>query len=149
MKSAQDIISYAKIHDIRLSVDGPHLELDAPQRVLTDEFIATAKRYKAEIMRVISAQSPRESDAELIKKAFREGKPVRVWSGILKEWIWWAPSKESAKSKKSETNEVVYHMGELILVKGWGTDELRDIHSLKKNFGGEVTKRLPTPPEVE
>ena len=79
-------------------------------------------------------------DAELIKQAFREGKAVRVWSGVLQEWIWWSPSKETAKRKKQETDEIVYHKGELIKLVGWDSQSLKDMHEIKKAFDGEIIK---------
>lgn len=81
-----------------------------------------------------------DSDEALIQRSFRDGKPVRVWSGVLQEWIWWAPSKEIAERKKQETSEAVYHKGELINLIGWDKQSLKDMHVIKKSFDGEITK---------
>ena len=78
------------------------------------------------------------SNKAVIQQAFKEGKPIRVWSGVLHEWIWFAPSIEIAKRKKQQTSEVVYHRGEIIIVKGWNKQDLKNIHALKKSFDGEI-----------
>ena len=82
-------------------------------------------------MEILSAN---KSDAELIQQAFREGLPVRVWMGIFKEWTWWTPSKEVALKKQSETDETVYHTGELYTLMQKPDDMKHDLHKLKKEF---------------
>ncbi len=50
MNAARDIISYAEQHDIQLLTKNGLLLLDAPEGVLTDDFLASAKQHKFEIM---------------------------------------------------------------------------------------------------
>ena len=54
MNTAQDILNYAQFHDIRLSINGDKLKVNAPKEVLTDEFLKTAKQHKAEIIKTLS-----------------------------------------------------------------------------------------------
>jgi len=137
MKTAADLIEYAQTHQIHLAADGGKLILEAPDGKLTPEFLKSAKACKTELLEALSAN---KTDAELIKEAFRDGQPVRVWSGVLQEWIWWSPNKEIAERKKQETDEVVYHKGELITLIGRDGQSLKDMHILRKEFDGEIIK---------
>jgi len=133
MNTAQEIISYAGIHGINLVAKDDQLVIDAPKESLTDEFLDTAKEHKQEILKELS-------EKELIQQAFREGKSIRWWSGVLKEWIWFSPDKDSAQAKKKETDEVVYHKEEIEALTGWDKQDIKIIHSLKKEFDGEISK---------
>ena len=50
MNTAADIFSYAKNHDINLIAEDGQLKIDAPETVLTDEFLESAKQHKSEIL---------------------------------------------------------------------------------------------------
>jgi len=50
MNTATDILAYAKTHDISLIAEDGQLKIDAPETALTDEFLASAKQYKSEIL---------------------------------------------------------------------------------------------------
>ena len=141
MNTAQDILIYAESHEIQMSARDGKLVLEGR---LTDDFLESAKQHKAELLKTLSQPDQRnpknDNDAEFIKWAFRDGKSVRVWSGVLREWIWWSPDKARARTKKQETDEVVYHMAELITLIGRDGQSLKDMHILKKEFDGEITK---------
>ena len=108
--------------------------------------LLTDKTDKSPLMSVMSVhdqgvlEEKTHSDTELIQQAFREGRSVRWWSGVLKEWIWWSPDKASARVKKQETDEVVYHKEEIAQLLGWNEQDIKTIHSLKKEFNGEITE---------
>ena len=68
MNTARDILSYAQSHDIRLSIDGDKLKVNAPKEVLTDEFLATTKQHKAEILKTLS--KPERWDPELVADGY-------------------------------------------------------------------------------
>jgi len=136
MNVVQEILDYAQINNIYLAAENGQLKIDAPKIALTDDFLSSAKRMKAEIIKVISERC----NTQLINQAFREGKSVCVWSSVLQEWIWCTPSKEIAERKKLETDKVVYHKGEIIKLVGRDSQSLKDIHEIKKAFDGEITK---------
>ena len=50
MNTAADILTYAKTHDISLNAEDGLLKIDAPETALTDEFLASAKQHKSEIL---------------------------------------------------------------------------------------------------
>ena len=56
MNTADDIITYAKTHDISIIAENGLLKIDAPENELTDEFLELAKQYKQEIIKVLSKQ---------------------------------------------------------------------------------------------
>jgi len=50
MNTAQDILSYAAQHNIHLAASLGKLILEAPDNVLTDDFLSSAKQHKPEIL---------------------------------------------------------------------------------------------------
>ena len=54
MNTAQDILAYAQQHKIHLAANNGKLILEAPDGVLTDEFLESAKQHKTEILNVIT-----------------------------------------------------------------------------------------------
>jgi len=133
MNTAQEFIAYAALHNIELSVIENQLIMDGVKAEVKDQFLNIAKEHKQEILKELS-------EKELIQQAFREGKSIRWWSGVLKEWIWFSPDKASAQAKKKETDEVVYHKGEIEALTGWDKQDIKTIHGLKKEFDGEISK---------
>jgi len=56
MNTAQDILSYAKTHDIKLVAQDGQIKIDAPKAALTDEFLEAAKVHKQEIITALSQE---------------------------------------------------------------------------------------------
>jgi hypothetical protein len=56
VNTAKDIINYAEQHDIHIVVRDGQLILNAPKVLLTDEFLASAKAHKVEILEILSQQ---------------------------------------------------------------------------------------------
>ena len=97
MNTADDIITYAKTHDISIIAENGLLKIDAPENELTDEFLESAKVHKTEIIAALSQEhcSPelmmRVSDAcigldmtpgQLLRVLNSEGK-AQITSGEL------------------------------------------------------------------
>ena len=61
MNTAQDILEYAHHHQIHLAAEGVKLILEAPDNLLTDEFVTTAKQHKSEILEALAKE-----DSELM-----------------------------------------------------------------------------------
>ena len=53
MNTAREILAYAKQHNICLEVENGKLIADAPDSNLTEEFLSSAKRHKAELLTLI------------------------------------------------------------------------------------------------
>ena len=58
MNTAADILTYAQNHDIRLIADDGQIKINAPENVLTDEFLESAKQHKSEILEVLTKIEP-------------------------------------------------------------------------------------------
>jgi len=54
MNTADDIFTYAHTHDINLIAEDGQLKIDAPEKVLTDEFLELANQHKSEILEVLN-----------------------------------------------------------------------------------------------
>jgi len=59
MNTAADILIYAQNHDIRLIADDGQIKINAPENVLTDEFLESAKQHKSEILDVLTKEDPK------------------------------------------------------------------------------------------
>jgi len=60
MNTAADILTYAQNHDIRLIADDGQIKINAPENVLTDEFLESAKQHKSEILEVLTKEDRRD-----------------------------------------------------------------------------------------
>jgi len=56
MNTAADILTYAQNHDIRLIADDGQIKINAPENVLTDEFLESAKQHKSEILEALTKE---------------------------------------------------------------------------------------------
>ncbi|HIF50430.1 MAG TPA: hypothetical protein EYQ42_02655 [Thiotrichaceae bacterium] len=63
MNTASDILAYTSQYQIRLAVENGNLIMEAPENILTDEFVTTAKQHKAELLEVLT--KPDRWDPEL------------------------------------------------------------------------------------
>jgi len=66
MNTAADILTYAQNHDIRLIADDGQIKINAPENVLTDEFLESAKQHKSEILEVLTKED--RSDPKLMER---------------------------------------------------------------------------------
>jgi hypothetical protein len=71
--------------------------------------------------------------------AIKAGKAVRVWSGVLEEWLWWVRDEEARHRLIAQGCELpIYTLGELVAVAGMDVDALVELHQMKKRFGGTI-----------
>ena len=54
MNTAHDVLQYAQQHNIHLAANNGKLILEAPDNVLTDEFLKSAKAHKVELLETLS-----------------------------------------------------------------------------------------------
>ena len=73
--------------------------------------------------------------------AIKAGYAVHVWSGVLNDWLWWVHD-ETVKTKLAEKKGIdrglIYTLGELALVIDAAPNDLRNMHAIKKRFGGGI-----------
>jgi hypothetical protein len=87
----------------------------------------------------------------------KSGEPVRVWSGVLGEWLWWVKGEKEKQALAAQGIEagIIYTLGELAVLAGWGGPledrkrDLRGLHAIKREFGGTVEQKPEQPPHVE
>jgi len=79
------------------------------------------------------------SEKEL--QAIRQGYAVRVWSGVLEEWLYWVRDKERrAKAIARLGVELwqVWTLAELTAIQGMDPQDLKNLHALKRQFNGSM-----------
>lgn len=69
----------------------------------------------------------------------KAGYPVKVWSGILQEWLIWVRGEtERNKLIKKGSTLPIYTLGELAVVAKMSGEDLRNIHQMKKTFTATI-----------
>lgn len=72
--------------------------------------------------------------------AIHAGQAVDVWSGILETWLYWVKD-EDAKARLVErgiAKGAIYTLGELAVVIGIPPEDLKNLHAIKRRFGGTL-----------
>jgi hypothetical protein len=144
----------------RLNPDG---ELQVRTRgALTPEVRDEVARCKAEIIATIQTEAANDSakggfvhwtnltpdQRAGIIPTIKGGQPVRIFSEVLGEIVWWARDEQTAEVLKQDPRyqgECVYTLGELRKLAGKSSEFLRDIHRLKKEFGATLARTEPKP----
>ena len=71
--------------------------------------------------------------------AIRAGQAVKVWSGVLVEWLYWVRGEGEREELLAEGCEIpIYTLGELVAVSGFPPQDLRNIHELKQGFDATI-----------
>ena len=71
--------------------------------------------------------------------AIEAGQAVKVWSGVLQEWLYWVRGEGERKELLDEGCEIIiYTLGELAIVSGFSPEDLRNVHELKQNFNATI-----------
>ena len=74
------------------------------------------------------------------------GQPVRIFSEVLGEVIFWVRDQRAADElKRQGITETAYTFVELVQIQGKSPEFLRDIHRFKKEFGATLAKTEPKP----
>ena len=72
----------------------------------------------------------------------KTGYPVKVWSGVLQEWLIWVRGEtERNKLIKQGCTLPIYTLGELAVVAKRSSEDLRNIHQMKKIFNATITEK--------
>jgi hypothetical protein len=137
------IIDLARKAGVTLVTDGMKLACEGPQKEI-DLLLPSLKAHKAEVIAALqSHRIPFNEDAMAMVKA---GHPVRVWSGVLGEWLWWVRDEAGKKNLVADGVDpgCIYTLGELAVITGWKGEladrqaALKDIHVMKKSFDATV-----------
>jgi len=121
-----------------------------PKSALTDELRAAIRRYRDELLvRLKPAPAwrdckPLEAREELARYG-REGW-IAIYSEVLGEPIILARDEEAAKA--APVGFVTYTEAEVALLLTAAPDELRQVHEVKRRFGGRVVDRHDRKNEV-
>ncbi len=147
-------MAHAAHNDIRLRAEGEQLLVDAPKGVLTSEFSTVLKAHKADLMATLSKDvdwndhpdtPPTDPFTREAIQDIKAGKAVPVWSAVLEEWLWFVRDEKSkAKLIAQGCQTPIYTLGELAVVadlrlnSGFGPEDLRPVHAIKKKFGAAI-----------
>ena len=71
---------------------------------------------------------------------------MRVWSGVLGEWLYWVRDemKREALIKQDIEPRCIYTLGELTVIASWTGDveerhkALRNVHTMKREFSATI-----------
>lgn len=143
------LISELRERGILLSVNGDKLHVDGPDAELTPELCETLKAHKPALMAALAgapsawnavpAQPGSEPFNAPALEAIKSGSAVRVWSGVLEDWIWFVRDNTAREKLLAEgCVRPVYSLGELAIVVDFDEQGLRDIHAAKRRFGAVV-----------
>jgi hypothetical protein len=85
-------------------------------------------------------------ERQAIIPTIKAGRPVRIFSEVLGEFVYWVHDEQTAERLKREPDyqgEVVYTLAELRELTGKSPELLRDIHQFKRAFGATFEKENP------
>ena len=72
----------------------------------------------------------------------KAGEPVRVWSGVLGEWLYWLRGEPERKALIDRGVELgrIYTLGELAVIinQRWTPQDVRNLHTMKREFGATI-----------
>src|SRR5690606_22405401 len=114
-----------------------------PKSALTDELRAAIRRHREELVARLKPEptwrdcTPEEAREEAA--AYTERGWVAIYSEVLREPIILARDEEAAKV--APTGFVTYTEAEVALLLTATPEELRQVHEVKRRFGGRVVDR--------
>ena len=80
MTSAQDILAYAKLHDIYIYIKDGQLKINGTKATLTDKFMSAAKEHKLELIESLDNQ-PIRLNPELAASGYQWCYDCVHWNG--------------------------------------------------------------------
>lgn len=128
---------------------------------MAEVLLPEIRAHKAEIIAELSSQADAPAavnfvhwskltpeQRQAIIPTIKAGRPVRIFSGVLGEMVWWTRDEQTAEVLKQDPRyqgEVIYALAELVQIQGKSLEFLRDIHRFKKEFGARLAKAEPKP----
>ena len=126
---------------IKIALQGDKLRL-VPKERITPGVVEYVKKHKAEIIRELKARFQRVEDMTL-EQLKQEDLAIRVYSKVFGEDIYLC-SNEAMKRMVESEGYVCYLPDELKRLRGLGSESLKRLHTLKKEFDGTITNRRPS-----
>ncbi len=82
---------------------------------------------------------------ELELKAIKQGHAVKVWSGVLEDWLFLVRDEERKAKAVSKGNDAwrLWTLAELTAVQGMNSQDLQNLHTLKRQFNGTLQPGEP------
>ncbi len=134
--SVAELINKVKEAGGQLNVVDGKVRVSSNTGPLPDDLVGKLRASKAELLAALTTMGPVDQDT---MTAIEAGQPVRVWSGVLGEWLWWVRGEvEREKLIAEGCTEPIYSLKELGVVKGWEPDDLKLAHALKKDLGATI-----------
>jgi hypothetical protein len=131
-----ELINEVKKAGGQLNVVDGKVRVSSNTGPLPDDLMDKLRDSKAELLAALTPMGPVDQDT---MAAIEAGQPVRVWSGVLGEWLWWVRAEAEREKLIAEgRTEPIYSLKELGIVKGWEPDDLKLAHAIKKDLGGTI-----------
>lgn len=131
-----ELINEVKEAGGQLNVVDGKIRVSSNTGPLPDDLVDKLRASKAELLTALTPMGPVDQDTMATIEA---GQPVRVWSGVLGEWIWWVRSEAEREKLIAEgCTEPIYSLKELGVVKGWEPDDLKLVHAIKKDLDATI-----------
>src|SRR5918996_6301819 len=153
MTAAVDILSESKAAGVELYLDNGRLRYRAQPGAYTEGLRQKVATCRDEIIAELSSQGGfihwsklTPESREAIIPTIKAGQPVRIFSEVLGEVVYWVRDHQAVDElKRQGITEVCYTLVELRELAGQGPEFLRDIHRLKKEFGATLARTEPKP----
>ncbi len=131
-----ELINEVKKAGGQLNVVDGKVRVSSNTGPLPDDLVDKLRASKTELLVALTPMGPVDQDT---MTAIEAGQPVRVWSGVLGEWLWWVRGEvEREKLIAEGCTEPIYSLKELGIVNGWEPDDLKLAHALKKDLGATI-----------
>lgn len=143
--NVQSFLTDLQDRGVSLAADGGRIHY---QGHLSEQDHALIRAHKAALLRALGQSPkplpPRPEDLQPFDQthlaAIHAGQAVEVWSGILQDWLHWVRD-EAIKARLIEQGidkGAIYTLGELAVVIGIPPEDLKNLHALKRRFGGTL-----------
>ncbi len=139
--SVAELINEVKKAGGQLNVIDGKVRVSSNTGPLPDDLVDKLRASKTELLTALThhGAKPMGPVDQGTMTAIEAGQPVRVWSGVLGEWLWWVRDEAEREKLIAEgCTEPIYSLKELGIVKGWEPDDLKLAHALKKDLGATI-----------
>ncbi len=134
--SVAELITEVKKAGGQLNVVDGKVRVSSNTGPLPDDLVDKLRASKTELLAALTPMGPVDQDT---MDTIEAGQPVRVWSGVLGEWLWWVRGEAEREKLIAEgCTEPIYSLKELGIDKGWEPDDLKLVHAIKKELGGTI-----------
>lgn len=135
----QALLDELKQLNVKVSLNGDRLRLEAPAGVLTPDLREKIRQHKTELAALL-----RKLKEEQAKQLLEEQGWVAIYSETLGETVIWCRDEKVAIPTKWK-DAVRYTLAELREISRLDKEGLKRIHEAKKRFKGEVVSLREQP----